>query len=309
MNLAACGIALVFIIGMWALINASTRKTDDHHKMFVEKNQSYLMQRFGIALAQAIAIYPTLGQGAVGWSALWWTVLSGGVMFVVILVAYPIMRTVIGRNKPVPSVVTGGDDSGYSVRHSPRDPDKAVTDPFSIGLVVAGFYLAFGLAVNGVFSGGAPTQGLDGATITVIVVFVLLGVLIPVLMYFVNDQLTTRLLGYSTRVGVREGRVASGLEALGMLIAQGIIMQAAISGEFTNWGNALLGFFSAVVLVQLATYVARWLFDLFILVGTDVGEIQQDDNSIPLAAFVAGIPAVMAIIMTPLAVSFASLGL
>jgi len=303
-DLAACSAALGVLVVLWLGINLVTRKTDDHHEMFVNRNVSYLIQRFSILVAATVAMYSSLAIRPASISNFWWVLASGGVFTAVMIVTYPIMRMVIGRNKPVDAVVGTSEtiENGYTVKHTPRDPDKAVTDPISIGLVIGGFAICFGFVVNGVFNGSAPRE-LVGLLITV---FTVLGVLWSVAWYFINDVLTRTIFHYSVRSGVRGGNITAGLEAFGMLVAQGWIMKTAISGDFTDWGNAFQSFITAVILVQFATYVGRWLIDKVILVHCTLRDVHESNN-VELAAFLAGIPFLLAVTMSSLAASVGTL--
>lgn len=301
--LAQFGIFALYVGALWGLVNWIT-PFDDHHELFVVKNVSYITLRAGLVIGQVLGMYSSLGS-AQSWLDLIWPAISGAATALLLMLTYVVVNAAIGRNVPQPSGV--GDRRGGSrhmpTRHELEDPRDA---QLGVNLVKAGFFVAIGLVVNGAFDGSAP----DFATAALAtVVFIGLGVLLLVGWYFANSLLAVRLFGYNIRAGVRDGRLPACYEATGMVVAQALVIQNAVAGDFVGWGAAFNGFFITVVVTLLVAYVLRWVFDRLVLTDCQIADLHRGEGNAPVAAFVAAAFVLMVYASIPLAGSFAAVGL
>jgi len=136
------------------------------------------------------------------------------------------------------------------------------------GVVEAALYIASGLIIAGAI------HGEGGGPLTAFIFFVLgqVSLIIFSLIY-------ARLTPYDVHEEIEKDNVAAGLGFAGGLIAIGIIVMKAVSGDFTGWGYDLakLGIDVAIVLVYLAG--VRLIFDRFVLRNSNlVTEIVADKN-------------------------------
>lgn len=268
-NLSSFGIGVVevlvfvgYLSGLWKLLNVITRDFDDHREIIVRGNWAYLVQRLGIAVAQAIGMLSSIGLGTPNrWSDAGWLVIAGAWVFVLLLAVYPVIDRTIGR-------------------HVER-PDEARSDPLAVSMVKAAFYLAFGLIINGSLSGNAPDLATGMAAA---LVFTVLGGALLLVGYPLLDAFTP----FPLREGVRRGRLTCSLEAAGMLIALGLIMRNAIAGDFVGWGQAFTGFILTALAGLLVVWVTRYVFYRLVLTRStrrSVHEANQVTAAALLAAF------------------------
>jgi len=259
-------IVVGFLGGLWQLLNLATRSFDDHEEIFARGNVAYLIQRLGITAAQLAGLLSAVGvSGPHQWGDVGWLAIAGVWVTVLLLAVHPIIdRLVVARR---------------------RDVDATRSDDVAASLVKAAFYLGFGFVVNGSLTGTAPNVG-TGLVATV--VFTLLGGALLVGGYLLIDLVNP----YPVRRGVREGRLASGFEAAGVLIALGLIMRNAIAGDFVGWGAALGGFALTAVVALVVLYLTRWLFDALVLTGTSIRAVHETNQVLPAALLAALLPLV-----------------
>ena len=137
-----------------------------------------------------------------------------------------------------------------------------------VGTVRAGVYIATGLIAAGSVSG----QG--GGVVTAIAFFVL-GQLCLVVFARLYDLITP----YKLQDEIEAGNVAAGVAFGGTLIAIGIILADAVSGDFTGWGQSLLWFAEVAVIGMVILPIVRILMDKLVIIGEDLNqEIAKDRN-------------------------------
>ena len=266
-NLTSFGIGLVevavfigFLAGLWTLLNVLTRSFDDHDEIIVRENWAYLVQRLGITAAQAIGMLSAIGLSSPNrWSDVLWLLIVGAWVSVLLLAVRPAVDKAVGRLV--------------------QRPDEARAENLAVSIVKAAFYVAFGLVVNGSLTGSAPNWPTAIAAITV---FTVLGGALLVGAYVLIDLINP----FAVRDGVRNGRLASSLEAAGVLLALGLIMRNAIAGDFVGWGPALLGFAVTAVVSMVVVYVTRWIFDKLVLTRSTIRQVHEA-NQVTAAALLA----------------------
>jgi Domain of Unknown Function (DUF350) len=233
-------IVVVGVGGGWWLVNLLTA-FDDHEELWVATNWGYFVQRVGFVLVQVIGISSLLGQNLTEWTSLAWV--AGGLLWATLLAAlgfwlsdWMILRTRATRLSVLNHV------------------------PLSVGLVRLGFFVGLGLIVRATFVGEAPTLA-TGLLSTLI--FTAAGVAALVVAFYLHGLVTRGDL----RTAVVAGGVTQGLESAAVLAAVGLILHGAMAGDFTTWGDSLLGFGVALGVAYVGLYVARYVIDWFILTG------------------------------------------
>jgi hypothetical protein len=248
MNGTAAVIAAVQVLivvagvgGAWWLVNLRT-DFDDHAELWVANNWGYLAQRAGVVLAQVVGVSSLLGQDLDDWSSLLWV--GGGLVWATLLAG------------------AGSWITDWLVLRAPvtrfHDLNRA---PLSVGLVKLGFSVGLGLIVRATFVGEAPDLGTALLSVFAFTVAGIAGLV-----------LASHLHSLVSRVQLRRRVVAGGvteaLESLGVLVAVGLILHAAIAGDFTTWTDSLAGFGAALGVAYLGLYLARYVIDWFILTGS-----------------------------------------
>jgi uncharacterized membrane protein YjfL (UPF0719 family) len=266
-------VILACVLALWLIINRTTRleerdadghllDLDDHVLLFQQQNRAFLIQRLSIVVAQiiamtgAIAATPMHAVADVVWLAI------EGIWILLFLLAARIL---------VDKVVLSKVDNLKAMREGNT----------AIGIVEAGFYLAFGLILNGSLSGSAPTIGQG---VLASLVFCLLGVALVIGVYWLHEYITP----YHVRNALEEGRVATALELAGVLIAVSLVVRQGVAGDFTGWGVGFTGFFSVAVLAVALLYLMRFLLNK-ILPGTCKLSDIHENNLVGAAGFMAGL--------------------
>jgi hypothetical protein len=234
-------IVVVGVGGGWWLLNLLTA-FDDHEELWVNTNWGYFAQRIGFVLVQVIGVSSLLGRDLTDWASLAWV--AGGLLWATALAAvgfwlsdWMILRTRATRLAELNHI------------------------PLSVGLVRLGFFLGLGLIVRATFVGEAPTLA-TGLLSTL--VFTAAGVAALVVAFYLHGLVTR---GGDLRTAVVSGGVTQGLESAAVLAAVGLILYGAMAGDFTTWGDSLLGFGMALGVAYIGLYVARYVIDWFILTG------------------------------------------
>lgn len=277
-NLTSFGIGLVevvvfigFLAGLWKLLNAMTRSFDDHQEIFVGNNWAYLVQRLGIAVAQATGMLAAIGINSPNrWSDVGWLLVAGAWVSLLLLAVHPVIDRTVGQVA--------------------QRLDDARSHNLAVATVKAAFYVAFGFVVNGSLTGTAPSWPV---AITATLVFTALGGALLLGCYALHDLVTP----YAMRQGVREGRLTSSFEAAGVLVALGLIMRNAIAGDFTGWLPAFVGFANTAVAGLVVLYLTRWLIDKLVLTHATIKEVHES-NQVTAAALLAALLPLVALPVT-----------
>ena len=144
----------------------------------------------------------------------------------------------------------------------------------SAAVVVAGSYVATSLTYSGALSG-------EGGGFLMLLLFFVLGQLALLVMTYVFRWLT----GYDDVEQIGSGNLAAGVAQAGLLIAMGIVVGQAASGDFTTLEDSLLGF-GISLLVVVVFYPVRQLVVQCLILGAPIrfrsilldNEIAEDKN-------------------------------
>lgn len=262
-----------FVVALWLIINRITKlddrntagnrqDMDDHILLFQQQNRPYLIQRLSIVVAQIVAmtgaIAATPGEAVA--DVIWLAV--EGLWILLFLLAARVL---------VDKVVLAKVDNMKAMREGNT----------AIGIVEAGFYIGFGLILNGSMTGSAPTIG-QGFLASL--VFALLGVALVIGVYWLHEYVTP----YHVRNALEEGRVATALELAGVLIAVSLVVRQGVAGDFTGWGDGFTGFFSVAIIAVALLYLMRFLLNKILPGTSKLADIHQH-NLVGAAGFMAGL--------------------
>jgi len=169
--------------------------------------------------------------------------------------------------------------------------DALLAGNVAVGVVEAGFYIGFGIILNGSLTGASATlaQGIAST-----VVFGLLGLTVVVAVFWLHELVTP----WHIRNDIRGGKLTAAFEAAGVLVSVGIVVREGVAGDFTGWADGLIAFFSTAIVAVATLYLFRWLGNRLILRGLPIRTIQERD--------LAGASAFSAVIMVVVAISVAA---
>ena len=144
----------------------------------------------------------------------------------------------------------------------------------SAAVVVASAYVATSLTYSGALDG-------EGGGFGILLLFFVLGQLALLAMTYVFRWLT----GYDDVQEIGSGNLAAGVAQAGLLIAMGIVVGQAASGEFTTLADSLLSFVIAL-LVVVVFYPVRQLVVQCLILGAPIrfrstlldNEVADDKN-------------------------------
>jgi uncharacterized membrane protein YjfL (UPF0719 family) len=122
-------------------------------------------------------------------------------------------------------------------------------------VVVAGVYVATSLTYSGALSG-------EGGGFLILLLFFILGQLALLGMTYVFRWLTS----YDDVQEIASGNMAAGLSLAGLLVAMGVVVGHAASGDFTSLGDSLLSFLLSL-LVFVVFYPVRQLVVQGLILG------------------------------------------
>lgn len=141
-------------------------------------------------------------------------------------------------------------------------------------IVVGGAYVATSLTYSGALSG-------EGGGFWMLLLFFVLGQLALIAMTYVFRWLT----GYDNVREIESGNLAAGIAQAGLLIAMGVIVGQAASGDFTTLEDSLVGFLISL-LVVVVLYPVRQLVVQCLILGAPLrfrsilldNEVAEDRN-------------------------------
>jgi uncharacterized membrane protein YjfL (UPF0719 family) len=137
-----------------------------------------------------------------------------------------------------------------------------------VGIVQAASFIASSLMISGSLQG-------EGGGIETALAFFVLGQFFLVIMGKIYDKITP----FDLQKEVLENNLAASVSFAGSLIALGVILAKAASGDFISWEDNLISFLSFAVGACLLLPVFRFFFDKCVIPQGDLNtEIARDKN-------------------------------
>jgi len=136
------------------------------------------------------------------------------------------------------------------------------------GAVQFGSYIASGLIIAG------SVHGEGGGVVTTIIFFALGQIALIIFSYIYNV-----ITPFDIHKEIEEDNVAAGVAFGGTLVALGIVLMSATSGNFYSWKENLTLFAINALLICILLPTIRYLFDKLIIPKSSLNhEISQDKN-------------------------------
>jgi hypothetical protein len=279
-------IAFLFLGGLWFIVDKFTR-FDDYREISINKNWAYLIQRYGMLIAATLGVGSSFNFSG-RWSSIGFMAIGSAWVILVVLFVYPFVERVFGTS----------------------NPHDAYRDNMTASLTKAAAYFAIGMVLSGALSGSAP----NGTTaIAATGVFTLLGLVVMPLAVFLHMRGFKRSkLKEGKRFGLlieaRECKLQAGFELAGVLIALGILLRNAITGDFVGWLPGLLGFGITFGISLVLLYVYRIVGDKLVFHHISVHGAQSSDTEGPAILLALLLPVtayIVSMVVTPIAGIFA----
>ena len=266
-DLATLGRTAAYFVGVLVLVTLAKlardaialRRGQRLSGLIVEHDNTPVAIEMG---AFALAMVVGLTGSIVAEPGTWWEealalLATGGIVFAVLLL----------NDQLVTRFLLGG-----------LDCNKAVADDhnLAVAIVRGAGNVGAALALVGALGHGSPLEER--------LVWVVIGQVALVLMARGYQALTP----YNDAAEVRHKNVAAALPLAGMLIAVGIVVGAALTGEGHGFADDLLAFGIDLAVSAVFVVVLRWAGDRLLLPGSDYAkEIAHDQNA--GAGFIEGV--------------------
>ncbi|MFB6306050.1 MAG: DUF350 domain-containing protein [Flavobacteriales bacterium] len=165
----------------------------------------------------------------------------------------------------------------FSVRKEILEDKNAGT-----GIVVLGAYISSALVIAGAVHGEVKLNGSEGGGwesgmygVFSAISFFLIGQLALILFSKIYEAVTP----YSFHNEIENDNVAAGMGFSGGMIAIGLIIMKAISGDLISWKQQLFGLGLDLLLIFVLLIFIRFIFDKLIIPQHDLSdEIKKDKN-------------------------------
>ena len=159
------------------------------------------------------------------------------------------------------------------------DVEKEILEDRNVGTGAAefGINVATGLMIAGSLSGAGGGSELSEAVTTL--VFLVLGQVVLIL-FALFYQLTT---SFDLHEEIEKDNVAVGVAFGGNLIAIGLVMLKALSGDFLSWQQSIIEFAVFAVIGFVLLYVLRLLVDLLVLPRVNVARQMSGERNTGVA--------------------------
>ncbi len=156
----------------------------------------------------------------------------------------------------------------FTLTDFPAESEVVEKRNLGIGAVKAAFYIATGLIAGGAVSG-------EGGGVAATLVFFVIGQAT----LFLAARLYETITPFRVQDELASGNTAAAVAFSGTIVAIGIILGDAVSGDFLGWRDGLIWYAKSVVVCLIALPIARFLMDKLILIGGDINrEISEDKN-------------------------------
>ena len=159
------------------------------------------------------------------------------------------------------------------------DVEKEVIQDQNVGTGAAefGINVATGLVLAGVLSGSGGQSEISEALISL--AFFVLGQIVLVL-FALSYELTT---SFDIHEEIEKDNAAVGVAFGGNLIAIGLVMLKALSGDFQGWLQGITEFVIFAIVGFVLLYVLRLLVDLLVLPRVRVSEEMSSNQNVGVA--------------------------
>ncbi|KWT85571.1 DUF350 domain-containing protein [Candidatus Magnetominusculus xianensis] len=131
----------------------------------------------------------------------------------------------------------------------------------AVGMVNCGIYLASGLVLNGVLSGGG------GGLLSAIVFFALAQCVIALIFL-----ITQKIYQIGIKDEIAGGNLSAGVFLAGVVISYAVILRSSVSGDFIGWERGIISFFVSAFVGLAFLFVIQKVADAIFLPKTTLSE-------------------------------------
>lgn len=255
--LVAVILALLFVV---KLIDDRITPFDDTAEINERKNLALALRRGGLYVGLVLGMTTSLSAPGAGQGLgrdLLGTLIDGGIVIATLFISQFL--------------------NGRILFGKVREAKAIEENNLAVGLVQLGQYIATGLLVSGAFGGEGTV--LSG------VVFVAIGQIALMLTFSLFGQFAR----WDALGEIRNGNVAAGIAVGARLLAIGLLLKAAISGEASRFATDIALFAIWYVFGLLLLAVVSWLADLLFLPGIRVRDAIVDQRNAAASAKIAGV--------------------
>lgn len=255
----------------WIIIDKLT-KHDDLRTILIDRNWAYLAQRIGIQAGLTIAMLPTiasLGHEHPGWSWLWMAT-EVSWCIVAMLIARPIVDQL--------------------VLSKINNLDELLKGNLAVGIAEAGFYIGIGFVINGSLTGDAPSFWTLVASTAG---FYVLGIALLGLAYKLYKRLS--ITGEVSKE-LTETSVATGIDVGAAMTAFGILIGAAVAGDFDKWWPSIGRTLATLIVGTVILLVVKFAIEHLLLKAKILDQAKRHQNIV--ASFLTAAVIVIAAFIT-----------
>jgi hypothetical protein len=242
--------------------------------MFVNKNAAYTIIRGLQVVGLGYALSPVVGYTTNHWwQQTLWALFDAVWVSVLFAVAAPVLNAAVRK-------VHGNIDAAF---------EKSAT----VALVLGAFYVSYGLIIGSLL----PGPGLGIAHMLLIsLVFVAIGTAYVTLVYisaalprvftlkFDATQLAEeKHVKVNLSEAIKEGNWSAAMFASTFVFGLGIVTSSAASGAFTNWGESIVTFLVAALIMLLVAGAGLWIIDKVVITNATLKQVIDSDQVHPAA--------------------------
>ena len=121
----------------------------------------------------------------------------------------------------------------------------------SAGIVLAGSYISTAMVLSGAISGGFSTGGILLNSLFLLII----GLVLLAVFTFLFRLLTK----YNDSTEIINGNIAAALSYTGLMIAVGLIIKTAISGDFVNWLTSCKDIGKSMLVILALYPIRQWI--------------------------------------------------
>ena len=159
----------------------------------------------------------------------------------------------------------------YKINEELTDKNNA-----SIGVTLAGYYIALAIAISGVIIG--PGTGDMWKDILMVAIYSLIAIVLLNISALVNDKLILYKFDNQSEL-IDDQNSGTGATMAGSYLATGLIVNAAVSGEVAGeWWKGLLACLIFFALGQLVLVIAGLWYQ--VITKYDIHKVIGDDNNV-----------------------------
>ncbi|MBF0486865.1 MAG: DUF350 domain-containing protein [Nitrospirae bacterium] len=138
----------------------------------------------------------------------------------------------------------------------------------AVGMVECGIYVASGLVLNGVLSGG-------GGGVISTVAFFALAQCVMALVFLITEK----IYHIGIKSEIEYGNISAGVVLAGGIVSYAVILRASVTGDFIGWGRGIVAFFISAFMGLAFLLVIQKAANYIFLPRTTLSEQIKNRNT------------------------------